>query len=94
MGSDAHQDRAESISQLAADYKNSPRTAVMMRELAKRTNDGLTVRLLWDGAEKVYVQLWDVRNEAIDEFPVPRASALDAFEHPFRYEPATAAVRI
>jgi hypothetical protein len=65
-----------------------------MRELAWRTNDGLTVRLLWDGAEKVYLQLRDVRTEAIDEFPVPRESALDAFEHPFRYEPATAAVLV
>jgi hypothetical protein len=66
----------------------------MVRELAQRTNDGLTVRLLWDGAEKVFLQLWDVRTESIDQFLVPRESALDAFEHPFRYEPATAAVRI
>ncbi len=64
----------------------------MARELAKRTSDGLTVRLLWDGAESVYLQLWDVQTESMDEFPVPRESALDAFEHPFRYEPATAAV--
>ncbi len=63
-----------------------------MRELARRTNDGLTVRLMWDGGEQVYLQLWDVRNEAVDEFPVPKESALDAFAHPFRYEPATAAL--
>lgn len=63
-----------------------------MRELARRTNDGLTVRLLWDGAEKLYVQLFDARIEAMDQFPVPRECGLDAFEHPFRYEPATAAV--
>ena len=50
--------------------------------------------MLWDGAENVYVQLWDVRNEAVDEFAVPKESALDAFAHPFRYEPATAAVPI
>jgi hypothetical protein len=62
------------------------------RELAERTKDGLTVRLLWDGAEKVYLQLWDSKTESVDEFPVPKQSALDAFEHPFRYEPATAAV--
>lgn len=65
----------------------------MARELAQRTDDGLTVRLLWDGAEMVYLQLWDLRTDSLDEFPVPRESALDAFEHPFRYEPATAAVR-
>ena len=66
----------------------------MMRELAQRTDGGITVRLLWDGAEKVYLQLWDLTTEAIEEFPVPRESALDAFEHPFRYGPATDTVRI
>jgi hypothetical protein len=66
----------------------------MRRELAQRTSDGLTVRLLWDGAEKVYLQLWDAKNESADEFRVPSESALDAFEHPFRYEPATAAVPV
>ena len=63
-----------------------------MRELAQRTNDGLTVRLLWDGAKKVYLQLWDARNEIMDQFQVPSEVALDAFEHPFRYEPTTEAV--
>jgi hypothetical protein len=66
----------------------------MRRELAQRTSDGLTVQLLWDGADKVYLQLWDAKSESADEFPVPSESALDAFEHPFRYEPATAAVPV
>jgi hypothetical protein len=66
----------------------------MRRELAQRTSDGLTVRLMWDGAEKVYLQLWDAKSESADEFRVPSESALDAFEHPFRYEPATAAVPV
>lgn len=64
----------------------------MRRELAQRTSDGLTVRLLWDGADKVYLQLYDSKTKLADEFPVPSEFALDAFEHPFRYEPATAAV--
>ena len=64
----------------------------MLRELAQRTNNGLTVRLLWDGAEKLYVQLWDLRTESMDQFAVPSEFALEAFYHPFRFEPATTTV--
>lgn len=60
----------------------------MFVELDSRKIDGLTISLEWDrdtGTTQVVVQ--DVRAASHMAFPVPRASAGDAFRHPFRYVP-------
>jgi hypothetical protein len=57
-------------------------------ELATREADGLRVSLEWDrGTGRTQVVIHDVRAESLIAFPVPQASAGDAFRHPFRYEP-------
>ena len=60
----------------------------MFVELDTRQVDGLTVSLEWDritGTTQVVVQ--DARAASQIAFPVPQASAGDAFRHPFRYAP-------
>jgi len=58
----------------------------MFIELDTRHVDGLTISLEWDrdtGETQVVVD--DVRAASQSVFPVPPASAGDAFRHPFRY---------
>ena len=56
------------------------------RELARRSGNGLNVRLLWNsGEDTVSVELYDERTEELFDFEVPRDRALDAFNHPFVY---------
>jgi hypothetical protein len=65
-----------------------------MRELAQRSGDGLTVTLWWDPIRaETYLGLGDQRTGCVDGWAVPKEKAMDAFEHPFRYEPATEAVK-
>lgn len=60
-----------------------------IRELAKRDEAGLVVRLVWDSARRQAVLRYRDRREH-DAFvaEVPNARALDAFYHPNRYRPA------
>jgi len=58
----------------------------MQRELAKRIDHGIVVRLLWDSLhDRVLVKYRDKRfgDEFVTE--VPRAEALNAFDHPNAY---------
>jgi hypothetical protein len=59
----------------------------MTRELDRRFNHGIDVRLLWhtnDG--RVSVAVADARSGDAFELYVPdRARALDAFHHPYAY---------
>lgn len=60
----------------------------MQRELAKRIEQGIVVRLLWDSLQdRVLVRYRDERSG--DEFvtEVPRAEAMNAFDHPNAYRP-------
>jgi hypothetical protein len=60
----------------------------MQRELAKRMDHGIVVRLLWDSIHnRVLVNYRDKRSG--DEFvvEVPRANAMNAFDHPNAYRP-------
>jgi hypothetical protein len=60
----------------------------MFVELDTRHNDGLTVRLEWDGETgKTQIVVHDVRSQSITAFDVPPVKAADAFRHPFRYAP-------
>jgi hypothetical protein len=57
-------------------------------ELDTRQNDGYTVSLEWNRETgKTQIVLGDIRTTSQIVFPVPAASAGDAFWHPFRYAP-------
>lgn len=60
----------------------------MVRELAKRDEAGILVRLLWDGDRGQVVLRYRDSLEA-DSFvtDVPNDDALRAFEHPNAYRP-------
>lgn len=59
----------------------------MLRELAERTQDGLSVLLSWDDQDDVIVLHLDDHGMTSTS-TVPRERALDAFHHPFVYLPA------
>ena len=61
----------------------------MLRELARRDDQGLLVRLLWDLERGLAVIRYRDRRSG-DAFAadVPNPSALDAFRHPNVYRPA------
>jgi hypothetical protein len=63
------------------------RTAeITIRELDRRTNDGIDVRLLWNSrTNRIFVGVDDARDGAAFEFEVEAARALDAFRHPYAY---------
>lgn len=60
----------------------------MHHELARRSHDGLVVRLLWDALrDRVIVRYRDIRTGDAFTAEVPRDQALAAFEHPNAYRP-------
>ena len=63
-------------------------TRLALRELAYRSNDGIEVTLLWEpGSGLLTVCVCDHKRGAYFEVhPEPRR-ALDAFYHPYSYEP-------
>jgi hypothetical protein len=59
-----------------------------MRELARRNNHGIDVRLLWHApCDQVFLVLEDDAGESF-ELEVDAANALDAFRHPYVYADA------
>jgi hypothetical protein len=59
---------------------------VEFRELMRRHNGGLDVRLRWHPeTDSVSIVIVDDETGEQHETDVPRESALDAFEHPFAY---------
>lgn len=55
-------------------------------ELARRTDSGITVRLLWDRARgQVLIRYRDRRTGDAFTNVVPNPRALDAFRHPNAY---------
>ncbi len=57
-----------------------------IRELDQRTNDRITVTLLWNAATNaVFVRVVEERHGVSFEFGVPAADAADAFHHPYAY---------
>ena len=57
-----------------------------LRELDRRTNDGIDVRLLWNShTNGVWVVLADERSGDSFEFEIDSTDALDAFRHPYTY---------
>ena len=58
----------------------------MVQELARRTADGIDVRLLWDSvADLLTVRVADRREGTRFVVPAPRESALEVFNHPFAH---------
>jgi hypothetical protein len=56
------------------------------RELARRTVDGLDIRLLWDAfQDAIMVAVVDSRTGNQWVIPAPRGEALHAFNHPFAH---------
>jgi hypothetical protein len=56
-----------------------------MRELARRSNHGIDVRLLWHApCDQVFVVVEDDGGDSF-ELQVDAANALDAFRHPYVY---------
>jgi hypothetical protein len=61
----------------------------MLRELARRSGDGLVVRLFWDSERNQTVLTYrDRRTGERFGIDVPNARALHAFEHPAVFRPA------
>lgn len=65
----------------------------MSQELAERTDGGTLVRLLWrpDGDE-LRIEYYDLHTGEAFTAPVPRAEAMQAFDHPHLYRPREAAI--
>lgn len=57
-----------------------------IRELDRRTGDGIEVALLWDSETgQLYVTVRDEQGPDAFAFEVPAGDALDAFSHPYGY---------
>jgi hypothetical protein len=57
-----------------------------LRELAERTGDGLTVRLLWHPPTgQLFLQVEDRRGDRDLLAPVAAPDGLFAFQHPYAY---------
>ena len=57
-----------------------------MRELDRRSSDDIEVTLLWSARTNgVFVSVLERRTEALFQFEVAPAQALDAFHHPYVY---------
>jgi hypothetical protein len=64
----------------------STTSAIAIRELDRRTNDGIDVRLLWNSrTDRVSVAVADERFGESLVFEVDAADALAAFHHPYAY---------
>jgi hypothetical protein len=58
----------------------------VIRELNQRTNDDITVTLLWNTeTNRVFVSVVEQRLGVSFDFAVPAADAADAFHHPYAY---------
>jgi hypothetical protein len=57
-----------------------------MRELDRRTSDGIEVRLLWNSrTDRLLVAVEDTRGSDSFDIEVAAEDALQAFRHPFAY---------
>jgi hypothetical protein len=61
-------------------------TNIPIRELDRRTGDGIEVRLLWNSrTDRVSVAVADERSGETFELAVDSSDALAAFHHPYTY---------
>jgi len=60
----------------------------MSQELAERTDGGTLVRLLWSQEQDaVRLEVYDLHTGEAFTAPVPKAEAMQAFDHPHAYRP-------
>ncbi len=65
---------------------NTPTPEIEIRELDRRTSDGVDVRLLWNSqTDRVSVLVQDERSGESFEVEIDSADALAAFWHPYTY---------
>ena len=65
---------------------NRSRVSDVIRELDQRSNDEITVTLLWAAeTNRVFVSVIEARHGVSFEFAVAAADAADAFHHPYAY---------
>ena len=58
----------------------------MSLELAERTDGGTLVRLLWSRTDDaVRLEVYDLHTGEAFTSPVPKAEAMQAFDHPYLY---------
>ena len=58
-----------------------------LRELARRSGDGIDVTLMWDGlTDSVFVVVDDQRRGERFRIAVDGGNAHDAFHHPYAYD--------
>jgi len=63
-------------------------------ELADRAGDGLEVRLFWNSADgRVKVTVAHLATDRVAKLEVSPEDAMEAFHHPFAYQPGTAGSR-
>ena len=63
------------------------------RELARRSNHGITVKLFWDATQdQILLRYRDAGENSVFTAAVPKAEAITAFEHPNAYRPASTLV--
>jgi hypothetical protein len=66
-------------------------TSPDIRELAQRRSQNLEITLLWNRrTQRVSIAIHDYAADERTVFRVPNDRALDAFHHPFVYEPTAA----
>lgn len=71
---------------MEATIDNGEPTNDEVRELARRSGDGIDVTLLWNsGTDRVFVLVDDQRRAERFRIPVRNGNALDAFHHPYAY---------
>jgi hypothetical protein len=71
---------------LARMSREERRRTMNLYELARRSNDGLIVRLLWDKAQdRIIVRYRDTVAGDVFSAVVPNAEAMTAFRHPNAY---------
>ena len=64
----------------------SAMSEIGVRELDRRSNDGIDVTLLWNPqSDRLFVTLEDERRGDWFEIDVDAGTALDAFHHPYAY---------
>ena len=64
----------------------SPTNENTVRELDRRVNEGIDVRLLWSSAsDQVVVVVLDTRTDESFEIEVAPSDAMLAFQHPYAY---------
>jgi hypothetical protein len=82
----------KSTQKATAKRQASPQLQPKLRELAHRVAQDIEVSLFWRPADNsLLLLLVEVPTGVVFEIPVPNENALEAFNHPYAYLPASSA---